>query len=99
MKKFDEVACLATTKAGDAGLYAKEACGYYDVLVVSGGDGTVNEVINAIADMPNRPQIGYIPTGTTNDLAHSLGIPKDLKKAMKIILDGHYVNHDIFQSE
>ena len=97
MKKFDEVACLATTKAGDAGLYAKEACGYYDVLVVSGGDGTVNEVINAIADMPNRPQIGYIPTGTTNDLAHSLGIPKDLKKAMKIILDGHYVNHDIFK--
>jgi diacylglycerol kinase (ATP) len=57
----------------------------------------VNEVVNAIAYVPDRPKIGYIPTGTTNDLAHSLKIPKNVKKAVKIILDGKYVSHDIFR--
>ena len=97
-KKFEVVDCKPTTKAGDAGIFAKEACGIYDVFVVSGGDGTVNEVVNALATMENRPKIGYIPTGTTNDLAHSLRIPKNVKKAVKIILDGNYVSHDIFRA-
>lgn len=97
-KKFEVVDCKATEKRGDAGVFAKEACGVYDVFVVSGGDGTVNEVVNALAGMENRPKIGYIPTGTTNDLAHSLRIPKDIKKAVKIIIDGHYVSHDIFRA-
>ncbi len=97
-KKFEVVDCKPTQKAGDAGIFAREACGVYDVFVVSGGDGTMNEVINAIANVENRPKIGYIPTGTTNDLAHSLRIPKNIKKAVKIILDGHYVSHDIFRA-
>jgi diacylglycerol kinase (ATP) len=96
-EKFDTVDCMPTRKRGDAGLFARQACGIYDVLVVSGGDGTVNEVVNAIAYVPDRPKIGYIPTGTTNDLAHSLKIPKNVKKAVKIILDGKYVSHDIFR--
>ncbi len=96
-EKFDIVDCMPTRKRGDAGLFARQACGVYDVFVVSGGDGTVNEVVNAIAYVPDRPKIGYIPTGTTNDLAHSLKIPKNVKKAVKIILDGKYVSHDIFR--
>lgn len=95
--KFDVVDFKATTKRGDAGIFAREACGEYDVFVVSGGDGTMNEVVNALANMPNRPKVGYIPTGTTNDLAHSLGIPKSIKRAVKIILEGKYVSHDIFR--
>lgn len=95
--KFDVVDVKPTTKRGDAGEFAKNACGKYDVIVVSGGDGTVNEIINSIAQMENRPKIGYIPTGTTNDLAHSLKIPKNVKKAVDIILQGNYVNHDIFK--
>ena len=96
-EKFDIVDCKPTRKRGDAGLFARQACGEYDVFVVSGGDGTVNEVVNAIAYVPNRPKIGYIPTGTTNDLAHSLKIPKNVKKAVNIILAGKYVSHDIFR--
>lgn len=95
--KFDFVDAFSTKQRGDAGSLAKSACGKYDVLVVSGGDGTVNEVINAIANEENRPQIGYIPTGTVNDLAHSIGIPINVKKALKIILDGHTIEHDIFK--
>lgn len=95
--KFDVVDVKPTAKRGDAGTFAKEACGVYDVFVVSGGDGTMSEVVNALANMPNRPKVGYIPTGTTNDLAHSLKIPKNIKKAVKIILNGNLVNHDIFK--
>jgi len=96
--KFDVVDCKPTQKKGDAGIFAREACGSYDVLVVSGGDGTIHEVINAMAKMQNRPTLGYIPTGTTNDLAHSLKIPKNIKKAVKIILNGKSVSHDIFRA-
>ena len=97
-EKFEVVDCRPTQKQGDAGIFAREACGVYDVFVVSGGDGTVNEVINAIANVPSRPKIGYIPTGTMNDLAHSLKIPKNVKKAVKIILKGNYISHDIFKA-
>lgn len=95
--KFDVVDVKHTKKRGDAAIFAKNACGVYDVFVVSGGDGTMSEVVNALAQMENRPMVGYIPTGTTNDLAHSLKIPKNVKKAVKIILNGKTVNHDIFK--
>ena len=98
LKKFEVVDCKSTQNRGDAGVFAREACGVYDVFVVSGGDGTFNEVVNAIATASNRPKIGYIPTGTTNDFAHSLNIPKNIKKAVKIILDGKTIKHDIFRS-
>lgn len=96
--KFDVVDCMATQKAGDAGVFAKQACGKYDVFVVSGGDGTMNEVVNALATQENKPKIGYIPAGTTNDLAHTLRIPKNVKKAVDIILQGNIVSHDVFRA-
>lgn len=95
--KFEVVDVMPTGKRGDAGEFAKNACGVYDLIVISGGDGTVNEVVNAIATEPQRPQIGYVPTGTTNDLAHSLKIPKNVKKAVDIILNGKTIKHDIFK--
>ncbi len=96
-EKFDIVDVMPTSKRGDAQTFALNACGKYDVLVVSGGDGTLNEIINAISNKDNRPSLGYIPTGTTNDLAHSLKIPKNVKRAVNIILRGNYVKHDIFK--
>ena len=95
--KYEIVDIKPTTKRGDAGVFAREACGKYDTIVISGGDGTVNEIINAIAPQEQRPKIGYIPTGTTNDLAHSLKIPKNVKKAVDIILKGNSTTHDIFK--
>lgn len=96
-KKFEVVEVRATTHAGEAGEIAEYACAKFEVLVVAGGDGTINEVVNAVAEKPNRPQIGYIPCGTTNDLAHSLKIPKNVKKAVRIILNGNFIKHDIFK--
>ncbi|MBQ7949304.1 MAG: diacylglycerol kinase family lipid kinase [Clostridia bacterium] len=56
-------------------------------LIVLGGDGTLNEVLNGLSD-PTVCKIGLIPSGTGNDFAERRGIPLDPKKAMKRILDG-----------
>lgn len=95
--KFEVVDVFPTKKRGDASEFAKNACGVYDVIVIAGGDGTLNEIINGIANVKNRPKIGYIPTGTTNDLARSLNIPRNIKKAVKVILRGNSLKHDIFK--
>lgn len=98
LDKFEIVDVRPTKKRGDASVFAKEACGVYDVIVVAGGDGTLNEVINGVAENENRPQIGYIPTGTCNDLARSLKIPFNIKKAVDVILKGNSLKHDIFKA-
>jgi YegS/Rv2252/BmrU family lipid kinase len=54
-------------------------------IVVLGGDGTFNEVINGIPDF-NEVLLGYIPSGSSNDLARSLKIPKDPVEALSNIL-------------
>lgn len=55
-------------------------------LVILGGDGTVNEVLQGITD-PSRILLGYIPTGSSNDLARALKIPKDPAAALDLILE------------
>lgn len=58
----------------------------FDLVVIAGGDGTINEVIRGIAGSDYRPKVGIIPSGTTNDFARALSIPRDIKKAVDIIL-------------
>lgn len=67
-------------------------------MVVSGGDGTIHECINGIAVCDYIPKIGYIPSGTACDFANTLKIPKNVKKAMDIILEGESVKMDIAKS-
>lgn len=96
-KKFGEISLAPTAHAGQATEFAIDACGKYDYLFVAGGDGTLNEVINGIADKENKPVLGYIPTGTVNDVSHSLGISKNIKKAVKNLLNSKTYSHDIFK--
>lgn len=68
----------------------------FELVVCSGGDGTLNEVINGIMHVKEkRPRIGYIPSGTTNDYAYSLKIPKNMQKAAQLILEGEVFSCDI----
>ena len=46
----------------------------FDLIIAAGGDGTINEVVNGVAGLENRPQMAFIPTGTTNDYARALKI-------------------------
>ncbi len=61
-------------------------------IVVLGGDGTVNEVINGIHSYDDV-MLGYLPTGSSNDLARSLKIPSDPLKALDMVLNGHHFTY------
>ena len=73
---FDKVEVKETRGRLDATVFAKEAADAGAAAVFCmGGDGTVNETINGLAQAALRPNFGLIPLGTVNDLARALGIP------------------------
>lgn len=79
-----------TTQSGDdAAVCAKYACeSGYDLLVCSGGDGTLSQCLQGIMESEKRIPIGYIPAGSTNDFAKSLGIPNETIDAVNYIING-----------
>ena len=96
-EKYGEIECVETTHAGHAGELAKNSVGTYDYFFVAGGDGTLNEVVNGMGESENKPIIGYIPCGTVNDISRSLGISRNIKKAVKTLVTGTPFPHDIFK--
>lgn len=91
-----ETSAHATTGEGDATRAAQTAVERrYDVVVAAGGDGTINEVINGIAEHAYRPKLGIIPVGTTNDFARALHIPRNIVRAVEVILKDHSMALDI----
>lgn len=62
----------------------------YDLVICSGGDGTLDEVVTGMMKRPKerRIPIGYIPAGTTNDFARSLGIPRNMPEAARCAMNG-----------
>lgn len=67
----------------------------YELIVCSGGDGTLDEVVTGMMKREEREPIGYIPTGTTNDFANSLHIPKDLLRAADNAVNGAKFSCDV----
>ena len=59
-----------------------------DLVVICGGDGTVNFVINALKEKDLDPEIGIIPAGTANDFAYALGMKSDIIGAAQQIING-----------
>ena len=72
---------------------AKGAKNKYDTVIVAGGDGTVNEVINGIID--SKITLAIIPFGSTNVLALELGIPFNVKEASELIAHGKRLKIDL----
>lgn len=83
-----EVTTYPTKAPNDGYNHILENEGRYDVVVCSGGDGTLNETVGAVMKYNKRVPIGYIPSGTTNDFARSLKIPRDFVKAAEYIANG-----------
>ena len=79
---------LITTAPGNAELIVSARAGRYDLILCSGGDGTLNEVVNGLRTINNPPPISYIPSGTTNDFARGLGLSKDYRDAIDSIFTG-----------
>lgn len=76
---------------------AKDAKNKYDMVIVAGGDGTVNEVINGISN--SKITLAIIPFGSTNVLALELGIPFDAAKASALIAHGKKIRIDLGYAE
>lgn len=84
-----------TQSAGDAGQVIERLAGSVDRVICSGGDGTLDEVASAVMRMGQEIPVGYIPSGSTNDFAHSLNIPKNLVKAARSAAVGEVTSCDI----
>lgn len=69
----------------DATRLARELGGKFDAVVCCGGDGTLNETVTGLMDLPSPPPLGYIPAGSTNDFAASLHLPDQPLEAARII--------------
>ncbi len=91
-----ETSCHATTGEGDAINAAKKAVeNKFDIIIAAGGDGTLNEVVAGVSEFENRPKIGVIPMGTTNDFARAVHIPRDIHRAVEIIVKGDTIPVDV----
>lgn len=81
-----EVIVKETEGEKDATRFAKMACDeQYDAVILVGGDGTLNEGINGIAEQPHRPVVGVVPLGTVNDFARALDISLDPDEAIALL--------------
>lgn len=85
-----------TWERGDARRFVSEA-GQVDLLIAAGGDGTLNEVVHGLMDLPEagRPTLGIVPLGTANDFANGCGIPRDPGKALTLCMKGEAVPIDV----
>lgn len=92
-----DVVAHPTLAPMDAFNAIKERGSEYGLIVVSGGDGTLSEAVEGLMSIPERDNItlGYIPSGSTNDFAVSLGIPKNMTEAANVILNGEPFKCDI----
>jgi len=85
-----------TSKKGDARRFAAEA-DEVDLLIAAGGDGTLNEVVHGLMELPMaaRPALGVVPLGTANDFATGCGIPHDPEQALALCIQGTEVAIDV----
>ena len=84
-----------TDKRGDAPAIAAAQGPDYDRIVCVGGDGTLSETIAGLVSVEKRPEVGYLPMGTTNDCAATLGIPHDPVQASRIAAGGRPIPLDV----
>ncbi len=86
-----------TQGTNDAFEFIKNNADKFDRIVVSGGDGTINQAICGLMtiDKEKRPEVGYIPAGTVNDFASSIQIPKNIMNATNTVLKGNPFKCDI----
>lgn len=84
-----------TAYPGHAKEIAAHEGGRYQTVICCGGDGTLNEVISGLPQAGPRPDIGYIPIGSTNDLASNVGIPTDYRSAAQLICSGQTHGYDV----
>lgn len=91
-----EVTAYPTQSTGDGTKAVTERdIDQYDMIVCSGGDGTLDEVVTGMMRCEKQIPLGYIPAGSTNDFANSLEIPKNMIQAAQVIVQGRTYGCDV----
>ena len=90
-----EVTAYPTQAAMDGYDKVKADAAAYDLIVASGGDGTLSEVVKALMEQDKKVPLGYIPAGSTNDFAASMEIPTNMIEAAEAVMNGVYFDYDI----
>lgn len=92
-----ETSCHATTPEEGCATRAARAAGErgFDLVIAAGGDGTIYEVVNGLAGLEDRPMLGIIPAGTTNDFARAVGVPRTIEGACDVLCGGVHMPVDI----
>ncbi len=90
-----EVRIAMTQKPGDGTELAREHAPENDLIVAVGGDGTFNEVVSGILEAGADIPIGYVPGGTTNDFAASVGLSTSAMDAASSIVSGRKQRFDV----
>ena len=90
-----EVITYMTAKQGDAARIAAQQGAGMDLVVCSGGDGTLNETVSGLLDAGLDVPVGYIPSGSTNDFASSLKLSGNPVQAAREIVEGTPFRFDV----
>lgn len=90
-----EIIIRSTQAPRDAYEKTKEYADSVDLIVCSGGDGTLDEVVTGIMEVDSSVPIGYIPAGSTNDFANSLFMPKNMIRVAEMIMAEELYHCDI----
>ena len=83
-----EVEAYPTQGPKDAIEYTKKKAKDFDIVVCSGGDGTLDEVVSGLLQSDVKIPLGYVPAGSTNDFANSLKLPQTMIKAASTVVEG-----------
>lgn len=84
-----------TEGRGDARQVVAQRAGQMDLVVCCGGDGTFNETVSGLMESGAQIPVGYIPAGSTNDFAVSLGLKSNPLEAAKAIMEGEPTQYDV----
>ncbi len=95
---FKDVLVYPSQAKGDIENQIMSNCSDIDAVVVAGGDGSISEAVNGILHCKKKIYLGILPFGTVNDVAHSLNIPCNYKKALKVIEKQNLFKHDIIKA-
>jgi YegS/Rv2252/BmrU family lipid kinase len=82
-----DVRARPVDRSGDVADAIREEADGVDVVILAGGDGTMNAAADALVEC--QLPLGILPTGTANDLARTLGIPVSVPEALEVIIEGH----------
>ncbi len=85
---YDSAEIYKTSKPGDGAAIVRSIGESVDLLIGFGGDGTIYELINALAPLEKRPVFAIIPGGTANDFSRAVNMSQEPMEALEQILKG-----------